>query len=333
MKMIYMEVSHMKMLVDYLKSNIDDDLMIAPWQNQVALPMYLKENYVFYNMFILGRSCVLLEVIADMSSIEQIQKHIKVVENLTDFPVVFMFKTLTRYRRKSLIANRIAFVIEDGQMYLPFLGVDLKKTSEYKNEVKSFTTPTQMVYLYFLYHEDVQLNTTEIAEKLDINLMTASRALNDLYHANLIDFEVGGRTKRSKMYKRIKDPDYFRRGSEYLKSPIRSIFYIEDKPQMSYVAGLDALARLSRINPSQHPVIAVGKDQLEEYKMKFVKNMDLVKDKKLIEVEIWDYSPGLFSIQGFVDKLSLYLSLKENKDERVEQALEEVLQGESWYMD
>ena len=317
----------------YLKENIDKSLTIKPWSEENNIPVFLRENYKFYEMTLLGKRTILMEAVNGIPNIDQLQKHIRQIEHLTDLQAVLFCKEMTRYRRKTLIENRIAFVIEDGQMYLPFFGVDLKKTSEYKNEVKSFTTSTQMVYLYFLYHEDVQLNTTEIAEKLDINLMTASRALNDLYHANLIDFEVGGRTNRSKMYKRIKDPDYFRRGSEYLKSPIRSIFYIEDKPQMSYVAGLDALARLSRINPSQHPVIAVGKDQLEEYKMKFVKNMDLVKDKKLIEVEIWDYSPGLFSIQGFVDKLSLYLSLKENKDERVEQALEEVLQGESWYMD
>ena len=317
----------------YLKENIDKSLTIKPWSEENNIPVFLRENYKFYEMTLLGKRTILMEAVNGIPNIDQLQKHIRQIEHLTDLQAALFCKQITRYRRKTLIENRIAFVIEDGQMYLPFFGVDLKKTSEYKNEVKSFTTSTQMVYLYFLYHEDVQLNTTEIAEKLDINLMTASRALNDLYHANLIDFEVGGRTNRSKMYKRIKDPDYFRRGSEYLKSPIRSIFYIEDKPQMSYVAGLDALARLSRINPSQHPVIAVGKDQLEEYKMKFVKNMDLVKDKKLIEVEIWDYSPGLFSIQGFVDKLSLYLSLKENKDERVEQALEEVLQGESWYMD
>ncbi|MCF8020028.1 MAG: plasmid pRiA4b ORF-3 family protein [Vallitaleaceae bacterium] len=44
-----------------------------------------------------------------------------------DCQIVLLYKDITRYRRKSLIENRIAFVIEDGQMYLPFLGLDLKK--------------------------------------------------------------------------------------------------------------------------------------------------------------------------------------------------------------
>jgi hypothetical protein len=41
----------------------------------------------------------------------------------------------------------------------------------------------------------------------------------------------------------------------------------------------------------------------------------------------------LFSKQSHVDLLSLFASLKEEKDERIEQALEEVLRAESWYTD
>jgi hypothetical protein len=57
----------------------------------------------------------------------------------------------------------------------------------------------------------------------------------------------------------------------------------------------------------------------------------LARNNQLVEVEVWDYDPGLFFNNGHVDLLSLYASLKEETDERIEQALEEVLQGESWY--
>lgn len=111
----------------------------------------------------------------------------KQVENQADRQIVLFYKEITRYRRKSLIENRIAFVIEDGQMYLPFLGLDLKKVPEYvENKVKRFTTPAQIAQLYFLYNKEDVVNMTEFAEKMGFNKMTASRALNDLYHANLI---------------------------------------------------------------------------------------------------------------------------------------------------
>lgn len=42
-----------------------------------------------------------------------------------------------------------------------------------------------------------------------------------------------------------------------------------------------------------------------------------------MEIEMWKYDPELFAWEGVVDPLSLYLSLKNTKDERVEMALEQ----------
>lgn len=318
----------------YLKENIDEQITIKPWLKKNNFPIFLKARYNFYKMTILGIQCILLEAVDEMPNVDQIQKHIKQIKNLTDSQIVLFYKDITRYRRKSLIENRIAFVIADGQMHLPFLGLDLKKAEEHvKEEVKGFTTPAQIAYLYFLYHKQEVVNTTEFAKKLGFNKMTASRALNDLYHANLITYEIGGMTGRSKEYKRIPDPDYFLRGRDYLKTPVRRIGFSRTKPLGALTAGLDALAGLSMINPPDHPIMAIDRKRLNNGQIEIVKNKDLIKDEKLVELELWDYDPGLFSNKRHVDLLSLYASLKEETDERVEQALEEVLRGELWYTD
>lgn len=318
----------------YLRENIDEQVMIKPWQEKNILTVFLRENYNYYELTILGTRCILLEAVDEMPNINQLQKHIKQIKNLTDSQIVLFYKAITRYRRKSLIENRIAFVIQDGQMYLPFLGLDLKKAEELVEEkVKRFTTPTQVAYLYFLYHKDEVVNTTDFANKLGFNMMTASRALNNLYHANLITYEIGGMTGRSKEYKRIKDPDYFLRGRDYLKTPVRKIIYTKTRPLEALSAGMDALAELSIINPPGHPIMAIDRKKLNREQIEVVKNKDLIKDSKLVELELWDYDPGLFSNNQHVDLLSLYASLKEETDERVEQALEKVLRGEPWYMD
>lgn len=318
----------------YLKENIDEQLTVKPWLKKKNFPIFLRDNYNFYEVTILGATCILIEAVAEMPNVHQLQKHIKQINSLTDRQTVLLYKDITRYRRKSLIENRIAFVIEDGQMYLPFLGLDLKKVQEdLKEEAKEFTTPAQIAYLYFLYHKEEVVNTTDFGKKLGFNKMTASRALNELYHANLITYEIGGRTGRSKEYKRIPDPDYFLRGRDYLKSPVRKIIYTKTRPLGALTAGMDALAGLSMINPPGHPIMAIERKKLNTEQIEVVKNKDLIKDKKLVEVELWDYDPGLFAINGHVDLLSLYASLKEETDERVEQAFEEVLRGEPWYTD
>lgn len=317
----------------YLKENIDEQITIKPWIKKNNFPIFLRDAYNFYGVTILGTRCILIEAVDEMPNIYQLQKHIKQIKNLTDRQIVLFYKDITRYRRKSLIENRIAFVIEDGQMYLPFLGLDLKKVKEHVEEAKGFTAPAQIAYLYFLYHKEEVVNTTDFAKKLGFNKMTASRALNDLYHANLITYEIGGMTGRSKEYKRIKDPDYFLRGRNYLKTPVRKIIYTKTRPLDALTAGMEALSELSMINPPGHPIMAIDRNKLNNEQVEVVNNKDLIKDTKLVELELWDYDPGLFSNNGHVDLLSLYASLKEETDERVRQALEEVLRGEPWYTD
>ena len=320
----------------YLKENIDKHTTIKPWLKKNNFPLFLRNSYNFYEMTILGTRCILMEVVNQIPNIDQLKKHIKQIKNLieTDCQIVLFYKNITRYRRKSLIENRISFVINDGQMYLPFLGLDLKKIQEHiEKEVKSFTTPAQIAYLYFLYHKEDVVNITEFAEKMGLNKMTASRALNDLYHTNLITYEIGGKTGRSKEYKRIPDPDYFLRGREYLKTPVKKIIYAETKPLGALTAGFEALSVLTMINPPRHPVMAVDKNWLNKEQIEVIKNKDIIKDRQLVEIQLWDYDPKLFSDKHHVDLLSLYASLKEETDERVEQALDEVLRGELWYMD
>ena len=318
----------------YLKENIDEHITVKPWNKKNDFPILLRNKYNFYEMNILGKQCVLMEIIDEVPNIDQLQKHIKQIENLTKGHLVLFYKNITRYRRKSLIKNRIAFVLEDGQMYLPFLGLDLKKVQEIvEKDIKRFTIPAQIAYLYFLYHKDEVVNMTEFADKMGFNKMTASRALNDLYHANLITYKIGGKTGRSKEYKRITDPDYYMYGKEYLKTPVRKTIHVKTKPLGALTAGFDALAELSMINPPSHPILAVDKNRLKKEQIEIVENKDLIKDSQLVELQLWDYDPKLFADKRHVDLMSLYVSLEEEADERVEQALEEVLRGEAWYTD
>ena len=318
----------------YLKENIDDYVTIKPLQDKNKFPVFLRNIYNFYEIRILDNLCILLEILDEAPGVDAIEKHIKRIEELTNQHIVLYYKQITRYRRKSLIENRIPFIIEDGQIFLPFLGLHLKKAPQYVDEeVSTFSTSAQLAFLYFLFNKDAVINTAEFAQKMGFTTMTASRALNDLYNAKLITYRIGGKTGRSKEYRRISDPEYFKKGRAYIKTPVKRVVYVKRAPEKTLIAGLDALAELSMMNPLGHQVRAISCDQLNEQDIKIIKNKDIVKDQKFVELEIWDYDPKLFTDKKHVDIMSLYASLKEEKDERIEQALEEVLRGETWYMD
>jgi hypothetical protein len=54
------------------------------------------------------------------------------------------------------------------------------------------------------------------------------------------------------------------------------------------------------------------------------------RDPDAGEIEVWWYSHVLFAEHGIVDQLSLYLSLKADRDERTETALEEMMMKIKW---
>jgi len=316
----------------YLRENIDDNIKIRKWDVEKKLPPFLLVEYDFYETKIMGQHCMLLEILQEAPGIETLKKHLKVINKTVDAQIVFVYKSISRFRRKSLIENRIPFVVEDGQMYLPFLGLDLKNMKE--NQVKKVTTfssSTQLAFLYLLYNEMIYISAVELATALNTSMMTASRILNDLYDTGLLTFEIGGKTGRSKMYKKIDAPLFYGKGSKYLRNPVMQTVYTSQKMMEAPIAGLEALSLISMMNPPKNSAVAIDKEGFKKNEHYIIKDKDRIADEKLTEVEVWRYNPKLLSNQGKVDIVSLALSLKELNDERVEQALEEKLKGESWY--
>ncbi|MBN1892062.1 MAG: MarR family transcriptional regulator [Clostridiales bacterium] len=318
----------------YLKENIDARASIESWREKNDIPIFLRERYRFYEMTILETSCVLMDILDGKPGVETLIKHIHRIESLTNRPVVLFYKEITRYRKRSLIEKRIPFLIEDGQMYLPFMALHLKRGTDSADvDVKRFSASAQLAYLFFLYNRDKVVNVTEFSEIMGLSQMTASRALNELYRARLLTYEIGGATGRSKKYKRIPDPGYFRKGREYLKSPVKRVVYMKKAPSEALVSGADALAHISMLNPPDYPVRAIGKNSSGRIEPEIITNPDLINDLQPARIEIWDYDPKLFSEKDHVDLLSLYLSLRDEKDERIEQALRDVLRAQPWYTD
>lgn len=91
-----------------------------------------------------------------------------------------------------------------------------------------------------------------------------------------------------------------------------------------------ALSQYSNINPQSHATYAVyyGSTEAKELVEYCIDAWDAEGD--YVELELWSYDPHLLATDGIVDRLSLYLSLREEKDERVQQAMETMLRNMRW---
>ncbi len=317
----------------YLKKNIDDNIKIYKWRQSDKFPIFLKEVYHFYSTEILGRECLLLEIFDEATGIAVLKKHIKVIKNIVDNEVVLVYKTISRFRKKSLIQQRVPFIVKDKQMYLPFLGLDLKEVKDKpKKEIKAFSDSAQLTFLYFLYHKDIRINGTGFAEMINVTVMTASRILSELYSLGLLTYEIGGKTGRSKEYKRIEDPEYYEVGSKYLKNPVKNTVYVEKTKENYPIAGLEALSMISMINPPDRKIRAIYKKDFYKTREKIIVDKAKIMDEKTDELQAWCYDSTFLSKNNIVDLVSLSASLSEIKDERIEQAIENSMEAEEWYM-
>ena len=165
---------------------------------------------------------------------------------------------------------------------------------------------------------------SEAAKILPFTAMTLTRAVKQLESTGMFITSKDGVNKiiESK-YERI---DLFKNGKKYLLNPVIKSGYIdkEDITDDMVYASETALSEKTMLNPSKVVTYAIeGK--------KFDKKMlidELIDPQKQVKLELWAYNPKLFSNDKTVDNLSLILSFEKNNDERIEEAIDEILERE-----
>lgn len=293
------------------------------WNQEDSLPLYITGSYDFQVAMIDTQKCIMLTLKEELATIPALKKHIRRIQEVENVPVVFALTTVSSYRRKSLIENKIPFVT-DKQIYLPFIGTLLVEQKEAEKEVEKFMFSTQQLVLLYLYSRKQKLYMAEATEKLPFTAMTLSRAVKQLEAVGLFTVTKDGVNKvieakydRAELFQKIK---------RYFSSPVRTIGYLEksDVTEDMVFAGETALSEKTMLNPSRIETYAI-------YNKKFDKNRlmnELVDPDKQVRLEVWEYNPKQFADGNVADSLSVVLSLTENADERVEEAVEELLEKE-----
>ena len=95
------------------------------------------------------------------------------------------------------------------------------------------------------------------------------------------------------------------------------------------IGGDTALSNYTMLSESNRKTYVIGKDEFRSLKTSgALKGLD--KKYGDIRIEVWLYNPLILSENKNVDKLSLYLSLKQEEDERFKGALEDLINEIQW---
>lgn len=326
----------MKNLVSQCKSYIAETLGIPAdlikLEKTGSLPFFLHELYNFYTLSLLGEEFV---VLAEKNGTEltpgKIRNHIRLVRENLQVQAIFLGHSLSSFNRQRLIAYKVPFIVPGNQMYLPDLAIDLKEHFiKARAKPEGFNPATQVAVLYALAKNKMDSVTPKgLAEKLGYSIMSMSRAVDKIEAAGLAEVTSAGKRRIVRF-----DSDRKRlweNALTYLKTPVSKRLWISDlKTSRLLLAGESALAKHSMIAPPKQPVYAISHSDWKEMERKGGVQEAPYTEEADVQLELWRYAPGLFAEANTVDPFSLYLSLKETEDERVESALEEMMEKIQW---
>ena len=310
---------------DYLKAVFGNNVTLE--KIDVSLPLYLKSLYDMYDLYIFDERLVLMRVKGDCANVANLRKHIAAVENICGTMAVISLDYITPVMRKRLVNEKIQFIVPQKQIFLPYCGIVLSE--QYPNKIekpKYFSAKTQMLFAALCYNKElVNYTYAEIAEKLNTNSMAISRAVKELDMLGLVSTEPKGTAKR--IHPVASGGDLFERGKQYLITPVskRILVKTDDVRGLCY-AGTSALAMQTMLNDGGN-IYAADKSKGKLYTSYPEEYMG---DSDISMVELWKYDPMVFSENGVVDFISLYASLQNNDDERIQSALGKLEDNYKW---
>lgn len=335
----------MNLLIKYIADVLGFTFRLEPIseKDKSILPVYLTEEYTWYWAEIEGKrfiACDLKGAAKDGVSVSRIEKHFNLVRSRFHLPVIAVVEVLESYTRKRFIQKRIGFIVPDKQLYIPEFFIDLREYAKSSAQVYEKLLPMAQLLLIhqILNHDDtMQIEKRpykELAKQFVTNAMAITRAVDNLKGLGFCAVE--GTKEKYILFQKQRTELW----QDLLKynldiNPVVKCVFVDEKPQEAILlAGASALPGYSDMNPSRQEYYAIDKAVFYA----------LQKQGKLINpngyegkycLEVWKYDPLILTKEiqtekPMVDPLSLYLSLKDSQDERIEIALKQIEDKYIW---
>ncbi len=290
------------------------------------LPNFIVTRYRLQMVSMDKKRGIFLYPKTELDPINVLKKHIDRIQKNEDLPIVLVLKGISFRQKEYLIRDRIPFIVEGRQIYLPFMAVYLQERCDAEKTPREEILPSaQMLLLHFIYGGAQKLSTSQAAKDLELTPTSISRASRQLEEMGLLHIKKEGvqRILQSEDSPKI----LFQKAGDKLQNPIKRTVYIPkelleiDLPESGY----SALAEYSMLNPPS--VRCYATERISQWQD--VMTNSLHNSQMQVAVEMWRYNPRILSKKNVVDELSLALAMREDADERVEEAVEEML-SELW---
>lgn len=324
-------------LEQYISKVSGDLVKVTAFPNaKDSLPFYLGETFDFSQVAIYGHFFFLAKWKAGDFTVGQLGKQAEVMSKQLGGRVILILPDIDANTRSRLVEQRINFICPGKQMFVPYLFLDLREqfAETIKEKDSPILTPSaQLLVLYYLYSlsnnyvGDIT-SFKELAKLLKYSSMAITKAATELKQFGLC--EIGGARQKTLIFSGDRKL-LWDKCKSFLGSPVLKTVYVDLMPDMAHLfrAGEYALSFYSDLNHNTENVYAIGKFHYQSLQ----KSGDMPPQNEKegrYKLEVWKYQPEILlrhsERNNTVDPISLYLSLRHIRDERVEMALDQILQ-------
>lgn len=288
------------------------------------LPLAISGTYGFRDMEMLGtRFTLAIPNATEECSPIQMSKHQAKMMEALGRPVVFLLDSVESYHITRLTRARVNFIVPGKLIFIPSLMMVLHERKNATKEQPAMMTPVaQLLVLYHLQVEKINgMNTARIAEKTDLSYPTINIALKWLVNHGLV--ELVGR-KEKEVHFALESKELWEKALPLMSTPVERVAFADVPIAGSHYSGETAMGHYTMLAEPMVPVVAISKASAKE------NAAFLHKHYGESRVEIWKYKPSTLSKGDYVDRLSLYLSMKDSDDERVQMECDTIIEEMPW---
>lgn len=303
-----------------------------------SLPHFILDRYRLWQGQLQGQAILVMalrEVLPTGSgATAQYLKHRELVRReLGVGLVLLLLDRASGAIRRQMVERKIGFVAPGAQIYVPEAFLDLRERAPTFAIAhgESISPTTQQLLLAHLQGQALDdRNLTELAGVLRVSIMSLSRTLDELEAMQLAKAHHVGRQRRLHML--LGGRELWDAIQARLQSPLRKVRVVTmpHGAKIGLLAGESALAHYTMLGEPQVETRAVLGASWKRIEADYALRPATPFDDDRVEVQTWTYDPSPLAENGFVDRLSLYLGIRNAADERVAQAADELLETFPW---
>jgi len=293
----------------------------------LTLPISFEKRFQYVQMKFHKESFLLIKE-KRRGSLDSFVTQARIMGEKASMDVILVFSKLSDIEKKQLLQARVPFVDFKGNLFFPPLGLVLNANDDVVAS-KELTPSEQLTWIAFLL--------TKGQKEVDVDLLSQVTGLpNSTIYRCLRTFKaLDWLNKPNKLYTyTASKKELFLKSEPYLFNPIKKRLLLPDvdlknikSASRILYGGTYALSYLTFLAESdENSSYVISQRQFN--KLSLPLSQHVLEGKVL---EIWRYSPFVSEFwndfkenqdRQFVDPISLYLTLKDDDDPRVEEEIE-----------